>query len=192
MKWPKNSALSLQSVLTGPSGPDDKWDAKPADGAFQAMDQMANWVRFADTKATILTAGLGVVLTMLMTNAGIVTGAVGKGSLQAFIVAPLVLGALTAFLWTLYWLVRAIGPQTSTKYSQLNRFAWPSLQGATAEQMSEHGKQVDVRVDAWQQVLDLSELAGRKFDACAKAVKGFAFLAILGLSCVVVSIGLTA
>ncbi len=153
---------------------------------------MANWVRFADTKATILTAGLGVILTMLVTNAKTVTGAVGKGSLQAFVVCPLAVGALAAFVWTLYWLVRAIGPQTSTKYSQLNRFAWPSLQGATAEQMAKHAKQVDVRVDAWQQVLDLSELAARKFDACAKAVKGFALLAILGLSCVAISMVVTA
>lgn len=155
------------------------------------MEQMANWVRFADTKATILTAGLGVILTMLMSNAKTVTSAVGQGSLQAFVVGPLAVGALAAFLWTLYWLVRAIGPQTATKYSQLNRFAWPSLRSATTEQVAEHTKQVDVRVDVWQQVLDLSVLAGRKFDACANAVKGFALLAILGLSCVAISMGLT-
>ncbi|MFI2562611.1 hypothetical protein [Paenarthrobacter sp. NPDC018779] len=187
---------SDQGTLSGFSRPDDKpddkWDAKPADGGFQAMDQMANWVRFADTKATILTAGLGVILTMLVTNARTVTLAAGQGSLQAFVVWPCAVGALAAFVWTLYWLVRAIGPQTSSKYSQLNRFAWPALQGATAEQMTEHAKQVDVRVDAWQQVLDLSELAGRKFHACANAVKGFALLAILGLSCVVISNVLTA
>lgn len=53
--------------------PIDAPDAEHADGCFQAMDQMANWVRFADTKATILTAGLGVALTMLMTNAGTIT-----------------------------------------------------------------------------------------------------------------------
>jgi hypothetical protein len=155
------------------------------------MDQMANWVRFADTKATILTAGLGVILTMLMANAQTVTSAVGQGSLQAFIVGPLAVGALAAFVWTLYWLVRAIGPQTAIKYSQLNRFAWPSLQSATAEQVVEHTNQVDVRKDAWQQVLDLSVLAGRKFDACAKAVNGFALLAILGLLCVTISMALT-
>ncbi|WP_224164508.1 Pycsar system effector family protein [Arthrobacter sp. StoSoilA2] len=153
---------------------------------------MANWVRFADTKATILTAGLGVILTMLMNNAKTVTSAVGQGCLQALIVGTLAVGALLAFLWTLFWLVRAVRPQTSTKYSQLNRFAWPALQTATAEQVSEHANRVDVRVDAWQQVLELSELAGRKFDACAKAVTGFALLAVFALTCVAVSMGLTA
>lgn len=192
MKWPKSSAGSHHSPAAGLGGADEKWDGKPPDGGFQAMDQMANWVRFADTKATILTAGLGVILTMLMTNAKTVTAAVAKGSIQAFVVGPLALGALAAFLWTLFWLVRAIGPQTSTKYAQLNRFAWPALQSATAEQMLEHTTRVDVRLDAWQQVLDLSHLAGRKFEACSKAVKGFALLAILGLSCVAVSMGLTA
>ncbi|BCW78908.1 hypothetical protein [Arthrobacter sp. NicSoilC5] len=192
MKWPKSSTGSRPSPATEFGGADDKWDGKPADGGFQAMDQMANWVRFADTKATILTAGLGVILTMLITNAKTVTAAIGKGSIQAFVVGPLALGALAAFLWTLYWLVRAIGPQTATRYAQLNRFAWPALQAVTAEQMIEHTKRVDVRMDAWQQVLDLSHLAGRKFEACSMAVKGFALLAILGLLCVAISMGLTA
>ena len=53
------------------------------------MDQMANWVRFADTKATILAAGFGVVLTMLMTNAKTVATTIKQGYPDAYIVGIL-------------------------------------------------------------------------------------------------------
>jgi hypothetical protein len=174
-----------------PGKEDDPADSKPADGGFQAMDQMANWVRFADTKATILTAGLGVLMTMLMTNATTIANALREGCVAAAVVGILAGGTFLAGAWTLYWLVRAIGPQSAIQYPHLNRFAWPSLLRATPEQLSEHAARVDVRTDAWQQVIDLSMLADRKFDACGKAVRGFATLAVLGLACVAVAIGFT-
>ena len=155
------------------------------------MDQMANWVRFADTKATILTAGLGVVLTMLMTNAQTVASAMSKGCPEAMIVGGLAAAALLSFAWTLFWLIRAIGPQSKVQYTELNRFAWPSLLRATSEQLVEHASRVDVGTDAWQQVLDLSTLANRKFDACGKAVRGFAVLVLFGVACVAVAVGFT-
>lgn len=172
--------------------PEDKPDAKPADGGFQAMDQMANWVRFADTKATILTAGLGVVLTMLMTNADTITSAVKEGCPAAFVVGTLTALTLITVGYTVFWLVRAIGPQTSVAYNTLNRFAWPTLTRATAEQMTDHAQTADVRTEAWQQVIDLSVLANRKFDACGRAVKGFAVLVIVGVAAVAAAVGFTA
>jgi hypothetical protein len=167
-------------------------DGKPADGGFQAMDHMANWVRFADTKATILTAGLGVVLTMLMTNAKTIADALREGRVAAAVVAVLAGGTLLAVGWTLYWLVRAIGPQSAIQYPHLNRFAWPSLLRATSEQLTQHTQRVDVRNETWQQVIDLSALANRKFEACGKAVRGFAVLVVLGVACVAAAIGFTA
>jgi hypothetical protein len=89
-------------------------------------------------------------------------------------------------------LVRAIGPQNKVFYARLNRFAWPSLVRATAEQLLEHTSRNDVRADAWQQVLDLSVLADRKFSACGKAVNGFAALVLFGTVCVGVSMLFTA
>lgn len=155
------------------------------------MDQIANWVRFADTKATILTAGFGVLLTMLMTNATTIANALREGCVAAAVVGVLAGGTVLAIAWTLYWLVRAIGPQTTIEYPDLNRFAWPSLLRATPEQLSQHAERVDVRTDAWRQVIDLSTIANRKFDACSKAIRGFAALAVLGLACVSVAIGFT-
>jgi hypothetical protein len=172
--------------------PEDKLEGKPGDGGFQAMDQMANWVRFADTKATILTAGLGVVLTMLVTNADTITKAVKEGCPAAYVVGILSALALVAFGYTLFWLVRAIGPQSNVAYNTLNRFAWPTLTKATTDQLTDHARKVDVRTDAWQQVIDLSVLANRKFDACGRAVKGFAVLVVLGVAAVAVAVGFTA
>lgn len=148
------------------------------------MDQLANWVRFADTKATILTAGLGVVLTMLINSARTIIDAMDESYVAAAVVSGLAGGALFSVGWTLFWLVRAIGPQNKVFYARLNRFAWPSLVRATPEQLLEHTSQTDVRADAWQQVLDLSTLAERKFSACGKAVYGFAALVLFGTVCV--------
>lgn len=172
--------------------PDSKPDAKPADGAFQAMDQVANWVRFADTKATILTAGLGVVLTMVMTKADTITRAVQKGCPAAYVVGAMSALALIAFGYTLFWLVRAIGPQSNVAYNTLNRFAWPTLVKATPDQLAQHTQKVDASADAWQQVIDLSVIANRKFDACGRAVKGFALLVVLGVGVVASALGFTA
>jgi hypothetical protein len=155
------------------------------------MDQMANWVRFADTKATILTAGVGVALTMLMTNAKTIATAIKHGCPEAVIVGGLAVLTLLSFSYTLYWLVRAIGPQNKVTYNTINRFAWPTLLNATTDELTEHTHNVDVRTDAWQQVIDLSALANRKFEACGRAVKGFAALVLLGVACVAVAIGLT-
>lgn len=172
--------------------PKDAADAEHADGGFQAMEQMANWVRFADTKATILTAGLGVVLTMLMTNADTITSAIKAGCPVACVVGTLSVLVLIAFVYTLFWLIRAIGPQSNVAYSTLNRFAWPTLTKASVGQLTDHTQRVDVRTDAWQQVIDLSVLANRKFDACGRAVKGFAVLIVLGVATVAVAVSLTA
>lgn len=156
------------------------------------MDQMAHWVRFADTKATILTAGLGVVLTMLMTNADTIAEAIRMGCPSAYIVGTLSGLALISFGYTLFWLVRAIAPRRKVAYDTLNRFAWPTLNKATTEQLTEHVRKVDVRTDAWQQVIDLSVIADRKFDACGRAVKGFAFLVLLGVAAVATAVGFVA
>ena len=53
-------------------------------------------------------------------------------------------------------------------------------------------QKVDVRTDAWQQVIDLSVHANRKFDACSRAVKGFAVLVVLGVAAVATAVGFTA
>lgn len=163
-----------------------------ADGGFQALDQLANWVRFADTKATILTAGLGVVLTMLVNNTTTIIDAFDESYFAASLISVLATATVFSAGWALSWLVKAIGPQNKVFYARLNRFAWPSLVQATPEQLMDHTRDESVRVDVWRQVLDLSTLAERKFSACGKAVNGFAALILFGTACVVASILFTA
>lgn len=94
---------------------------KGSGGALQAMDHVANWVRFADTKATILTAGLGVVITMLMANAETITTGITEGCTEAVVVGLLAGGAAISAAWTLGWLIRAIAPASTITYKGLNR-----------------------------------------------------------------------
>jgi hypothetical protein len=166
-------------------------DAKSADGAFQSMDQIANWVRFADTKATILVAGLGVVLTMIVGNFKTVVSAIDKGNPEAAILYALCGIAVVAFVWTLAWLLVAIGPRRRTSLPGINRFAWPTLTTTDAQTLIERGHTDDVREDAWRQVVDLSRLAAKKFAASSKAIWGFGILIATGAALVIASIAIT-
>jgi hypothetical protein len=164
---------------------------KPADGAFQAMDQIANWVRFADTKATILIAGLGVVLTMVVANVRTVINAIDKGTMQAVVLYPLSGVAALAFMWTLFWLLTAIRPRRATTNPGLNRFAWPTLSDVDADTLMHRGTTDDASEDAWRQVVDLSRLAAAKFAATANAVWGFGAAIVVGAALVVTSMAFT-
>ncbi|WP_104105478.1 hypothetical protein [Nocardioides sp. 616] len=153
---------------------------------------MANWVRFADTKATILFAGLGVALTMMMSKAPTIVDATKTGCKSACAVGILVALTGAALLWTLGWLVAVIGPRRRIAYARLNRFAWPSLVSATVADIDEHAATARLQDDAWQQVLDLSRLAEKKFGACGMAVWGFAAFVVFGVCCVIVATWVTA
>ncbi|MGI8394239.1 hypothetical protein [Leucobacter sp. W1038] len=149
------------------------------------MDQIANWVRFADTKATVLTAGLGVAVTILASNATQIFNAVQQNWISGLCIGGLCLIAFVAFLWALFWLVRAIIPQRRVDYGQPNRFSWPSLANTTNTSLRDHLSSSSASDDAWQQVIDLSKLANRKFAACTKAIYGFSTLLLSGFACVI-------
>lgn len=161
--------------------------APPGDGSAQSLDHMASWVRFAETKATILTAGLGVVVTLLMTNTkGIVT-AISASSHLSSLVAVFAVGSAVGLFYTLGWLLVAIGPSISNP-SRINRFAWPTLVNASPHEIREHVQSTDSESDAWDQVMTLSKLANRKFRACSQAVRGFAVFLPISVGCVVLAV----
>lgn len=163
-------------------------EPKASDGSTQALEQVANWVRFADTKATVLTAGLGVAITMLASNSTTILNSMQQGWISGLTIGGLGVLSLIAFLWTLFWLIRAISPQRKVGYTQPNRFSWPSLARVTITDLEDHLSNSSAAEDAWQQVIDLSKLASRKFYACEKAVYGFGALILLGFSCVMASV----
>jgi len=153
---------------------------------------MADWVRFADTKATILAAGLGVVVTMLTNSTSTVVKAMGATCPSKLVVGGLAAVTVLSFLWTLFWVIRAIAPRNALPYNKLNRFAWPSLVGATADQLVAHADQNNVEGDAWQQVVDLAAIAKRKFDACKLAIYGFGVMIVAGVFTLLTAAAFTA
>lgn len=161
-----------------------KRPVSPADGSQQALDQAANWVRFADTKATVLTAALGVVMTMLVSNtpniiqaAGMTEDATTRFGILAFVAA-------TAFLFTLGWLVHAIAPRRGAA-GATNRFSWPVLASTDYEDLVSHNESVPAHEDAWKQTLVLARVADEKFRACRFAAYGFAVFIVSAVVCVV-------
>jgi hypothetical protein len=184
-------SLRRKSRLPQPQEVPKAADAKPDDGAFQSMDQIANWIRFADTKASVLVGGLGVVVTIIVSNSKTVVSAIDEGNPQAAILYTLCGIATAAFIWSLTWLLIAIGPRRKTALPGINRFAWPTLTSIDAQTLMERGTTDDVREDAWRQVIDLARLADRKFAATNKAIWGFGILIVTGATLMVASAGIT-
>jgi hypothetical protein len=114
-----------------------------------------------------------------------------RGCPGGLIVGALVFVAFGALCYTLWWLVKAIAPRSDVGSVALNRFAWPSLQTAAVDDLLTHTSLVDVRRDAWRQVLDLSRLADKKFSACRRAIQGFATLVVAAAACVATAVSLT-
>jgi hypothetical protein len=149
-------------------------DPTPSDdGAMNALSEIGQWVRFADAKAGLLAAGLGVVLAGTVSQAATIVDAVAEGG---------ALGALTAalFAWwavfalALVWfLMSAIGPRTTTTGPTVNRFAWPSLAGLSVADLTQHVSKTTRDSDAWRQVADLAAVASAKYRACGRAVIAF-------------------
>lgn len=159
--------------------------AQPAlerSGAAVALDHVAQWVRFADTKATILAAGLGVVLSVLAASADGTASTIDGGGLGAVLVLVLVALTAGALVMTLVYVVRAIRPQT-TEPDSMNRFAWPSLASTTVKDLQQHVA-TDPEPEAWRQVHALAGVARSKYAACNAAVTWFALLVITSFLCI--------
>lgn len=156
----------------------------PADGSQQALDQVANWVRFADTKATVLTAALGVVMTMLVTNTPQIIKAAATSEEATTRFGALAFVTAAAFLFTLGWLVHAIAPRRGAS-GKVSRFSWPALASADYEDLVRHNEAVPAHEDAWKQTLVLARVADEKFRACRLAAYGFAMFVISAVVCVV-------
>lgn len=148
---------------------------------------MANWVRFSDTKATILSAGFGVTITVLAANTRSIIEVLGRGdALSTWLAVPLA-GALVAGLLTLYWLVRAIAPDSSATSPGLNRFSWPAVANSTVAALEGHAVEVPMADDAWAQSVYLARLAGRKFRNTGRAVWSFAVFLLLATTSIAIA-----
>jgi hypothetical protein len=161
--------------------------ATDSDGALVAMDHIANWVRFADTKATILSAGVAAILVMSVGQARVVFDAIDRTPLGAT-VGLLAVAASATLVWTLLWILHAIRPRSGVKNLTLNRFAWPAISHKSLSELHEHVQMSTQKDDAWRQVHELSRTAKRKFAACRLAVIGFAALVLTTVTCILLAI----
>lgn len=157
-------------------------------GGVVAHDQVAQWVRFADTKATILSAALGVVTTLLVTRLHLVAHQIhdnhGTGRLILTSLATITVAAFAAALLNL---IKTISPRTDTDVT-LNRFAWPSLATHTNDEIRQHVRTADPDEEIWDQIRLLSVLAGRKFAALRAAIFAFAVYVSASVATLVVAI----
>ena len=172
---------------TTPESTESSSAAPASTGSIAAIDQMAGWARFGDTKATILAAGVGVVATMFTNSAPAVLRALDAPCPVGLLVGVFASLAVLSFMWTLFWVVRAIAPRSDIAYQGINRFAWPSVINTTADQLVQHARENDVEKDAWQQVVDLAVIAQRKFFFCRLAVYGFGVTVAAGVITVLLS-----
>jgi hypothetical protein len=150
----------------------------PNDGAMTALSEIAQWVRFADAKAGLLAAGLGVLLAGTAAQAATIVDAVSQGGALVALVA-------VAFAWwaifalaLVVFLMHAIGPRTTTTGSNVNRFAWPSQARTSTGDLAGHVSTTSRDSDAWRQVVDLSTVAAAKYRACGRAVVAFMLVVV--------------
>lgn len=157
------------------------------EGSEQALSQAADWVKFADTKATILTAALGVVTTMVVANSATLVGAMFKGEVPTLIVGFAVLVCIGAFVLTLTNLLIAIYPRRARSIA-MNRYSWPSLSGAEIELVLDHARATPAYEDALRQAVTLSGVADSKFSAVRRATIGFAIFLVAAVISVVLAV----
>lgn len=157
-----------------------------ASGALPAMDHVANWVRFADVKAALLSAGVAAVLAMAINHAQIVIDQL-MNSTPPLVLQALAISSVLSFAWTLIWVLAAILPRKGNASATVNRFAWPALATQSSDQLRDHLKATTADEDAWEQARALSQIAARKFAACSKATAGFATFVLSTAACIVLA-----
>lgn len=155
--------------------------AELGEDTLAVMASTSEWIRSADTKASILAASLFAVLGFSLAATSSIP-AIWKGGpaptpqswcqMLALVLSTLTLAALLAVLW----------PRTVIPHP--NRFSWPWLAGADQAEVEERVRSSKVRAEGWQQAKVLAEIANQKHRCLKVAVPLWA------ISSVVVGVGL--
>ena len=161
---------------------------EPDGGHFQALDHMAQWVRFADVKATVLFAVLGAVFTMVVSSREDIAGAARSGGASAWAVVGLGAALAVVLVYAVWQLLTAVNPQSTTTNAALNRFAWPTLLNASVDELVSHSAATDPSREAWAQALDLAGIASKKYAATRRAARGVGVTLLLAVVLVTVAV----
>jgi hypothetical protein len=160
-------------------------DPRPDDGALVAMDQVGQWVRYADTKAGLVAAGFAAVLVLITGQVDDVVTTMKSGRdwmAVCIVLAVLVVAAAVITLWNL---IDAIVPRPRGEGPVNNRFAWPALKEMDRSGLRAHLAATTVADDAWEQTLALAKIADQKYEAARAALAALMFFTLTGTVLVV-------
>ncbi|MEN0083161.1 MAG: hypothetical protein AAGC66_00200 [Leifsonia sp.] len=148
-------------------------DTMEWDMAKTAMIEAGNWIKNADTKATILAAIFGVTLTALGSRVSDITTAYTQKPVIAAVVLTAALVALMLNgVGAAIRLGQALQPRHVSSNRPGNRFSWPDV--AVAKSMPTritHSQ--DGIDDAWETSRVLATIAAEKYRAFAAALRLF-------------------
>lgn len=156
--------------LSRPKSPDND-DSLSFERAKLSVVEFGAWIKNADTKATILAAGLGVMSSVVASQAGrivdLYTHPAAAVVCIAVILSAIFIGGLAGAVICVF---RVLSPRTDVTDGP-NVFAWPSVAkfgSATASEFSDFSAP-----KAWAQAFDLAKIAQAKFAAFALALRWF-------------------
>lgn len=153
--------------------------------AKMAIQETGNWIKNADTKATVVAAVLGVSLTLLGGQSAQILKALGSenGILSKVLVVALV-GVAVFSIATLFFVTSALRPRTP-RSSGLNRFSWPAMAGRDSAPKSFEPE--TCAEEAWEQAYLLSRIAQIKYKRFGWAINSFLCLTLSVLVVLLVS-----
>lgn len=140
-----------------------------------AIQETGGWIKNADTKSTVLAGSFGLSLTFAIPRL--------LEALSSVMAIPFAFGLwivcaaifLLAALTTGFGIGNALLPRTSVGGSLMNRFAWPSLAGVSAQHLPPSRMTADeVRTEAWEQAASLARIAAVKYRYFKVALIAFA------------------
>lgn len=126
------------------------------------IQETGNWIRNADTKATVLAAALALTISTSVTHcAGVLAAYHDRGgSIGRWIIIVASLVAAATLLLSIFNVYKTLVPRT-TPETAFNRFGWPSI--ATCPHPPTKLEPGALRDDAWRQCYQLALIAQGKF-----------------------------
>lgn len=159
-------------------GPSSLPDEKQAfEYAKLAVSETGAWIKNADTKATILAAGLGIAASVTAGRAAAIWQLITGSNLSLTVAAVLTSAAfIIGAVGAIWFAARTLIPRTKVSDGR-NPFAWPSV--ASSFQVDDENFGDASAGQAWNQAHALAQIAAAKYCSFAASLKWF-ILAIAG------------
>lgn len=150
-----------------------------------AVQEVGGWIKNADSKVTVLAAGLGVTLAAVAAQAGAIAKGVGHApACTSLIIVTLAMLFAVSILSSAIYICLALYPRDGGVTID-NRFSWTTLSKWAAvpdEVVASNGIE-----DAWRQAQELARIAKLKFRAFRTALLLFGLAAVFAFACIGIS-----